>query len=45
MRSLGASKGAIALLFYAETGVLALLAGTLGYLIGSGLRRGWGRGF
>jgi putative ABC transport system permease protein len=37
MRSLGASKGAIALLFYAETGVLAVFAGTLGYLIGSGL--------
>ena len=37
MRSLGASKGAIALLFYAETGLLAVLAGTLGYLIGSGL--------
>jgi putative ABC transport system permease protein len=37
MRSLGASKGAIALLFYAETGLLAILAGTLGYFIGSGL--------
>ena len=37
MRSLGASKGAIALLFYAETGVLALLAGVVGYLLGSGL--------
>ena len=37
MRSLGASKGAIALLFYAETGLLAVFAGTLGYLIGSGL--------
>jgi putative ABC transport system permease protein len=37
MRSLGASKGAIALLFYAETGLLALFAGTLGYLLGSGL--------
>jgi putative ABC transport system permease protein len=37
MRSLGASKGAIALLFYAETGVLALLAGVAGYLLGSGL--------
>ncbi|WP_263385252.1 ABC transporter permease [Granulicella arctica] len=37
MRSLGASKGAIALLFYAETGLLAIVAGTFGYLIGSGL--------
>ncbi len=37
MRSLGASKPAIALLFYAETGLLAIFAGTLGYLLGSGL--------
>jgi putative ABC transport system permease protein len=37
MRSLGASKGAIAFLFYAETGLLAILAGSLGYLAGSGL--------
>ena len=37
MRSLGASKGAIALLFYAETGLLAVFAGALGYLAGSGL--------
>ena len=37
MRSLGASKGAIAMLFYAETGLLAVFAGGLGYLIGSGL--------
>jgi putative ABC transport system permease protein len=37
MRSLGASKGAIALLFYAETGLLAVLAGSFGYLAGSGL--------
>ena len=37
MRSLGASKGAIALLFYAETGLLAIFAGSFGYLIGSGL--------
>jgi putative ABC transport system permease protein len=37
MRSLGASKGAIALLFYAEAGLLAVLAGTAGYLLGSGL--------
>jgi putative ABC transport system permease protein len=37
MRSLGASKTAIALLFYAETGLLALAAGAIGYLAGSGL--------
>ena len=37
MRSLGASKGIIALLFYAETGLLAIFAGGLGYLAGSGL--------
>ncbi|MEO6804453.1 MAG: FtsX-like permease family protein [Granulicella sp.] len=37
MRSLGASKGSIALLFYAETALLAIFAGSLGYLIGSGL--------
>ena len=37
MRSLGASKGSIALLFYAETGLLAVFAGALGYLLGSGL--------
>jgi putative ABC transport system permease protein len=37
MRSLGASKGAIALLFYAETGLLAVFTGSLGYLAGSGL--------
>jgi putative ABC transport system permease protein len=37
MRSLGASKGAIALLFYAETGLLAIFAGAVGYLVGSGL--------
>jgi putative ABC transport system permease protein len=37
MRSLGASKGAIALLFYSETGLLAVFSGALGYLIGSGL--------
>ncbi len=35
MRSLGASKGSIALLFYTETGLLAVLAGSLGYLLGS----------
>ena len=37
MRSLGASRTAIATLFYVETGILALAAGTLGYLAGSGL--------
>ena len=37
MRSLGASKAAIALLFYSETGLLAVFAGTMGYLVGSGL--------
>jgi putative ABC transport system permease protein len=37
MRSLGASKSAIAVLFYAESGLLAIFAGSLGYLIGSGL--------
>ncbi|MEO6912205.1 MAG: FtsX-like permease family protein, partial [Edaphobacter sp.] len=37
MRSLGASKGAIAFLFYVETGLLAIFAGTVGYLLGSGL--------
>jgi putative ABC transport system permease protein len=37
MRSLGAAKSSIALLFYAETGILALIAGTLGYLLGSTL--------
>jgi putative ABC transport system permease protein len=35
MRSLGASKSAIALLFYAESGLLAVIAGTVGYLAGS----------
>jgi len=37
MRSLGASKGAIALLFYSETGLLAVITGAIGYLFGSGL--------
>ncbi len=37
MRSLGASQAAIALLFYSETGLLAILGGTLGYLFGSAL--------
>jgi len=37
MRSLGASKGSIAFLFYSEAGLLAVFAGTLGYLVGSAL--------
>jgi len=37
MRSLGAAKSSIALLFYAEAGLLALLSGTFGYLLGSTL--------
>ncbi len=37
MRSLGASRGAIALLFYSETGILAVIAGVCGYVVGSGL--------
>ena len=37
MRSLGASKGAIAGLFYAESGLLAVGAGLVGYVAGSGL--------
>ena len=37
MRSLGAAKHSIALLFYAEAALLAVLAGALGYLLGSGL--------
>jgi putative ABC transport system permease protein len=37
MRSLGASKGTIAMLFYAETAILAVIAGGFGYLLGSGL--------
>jgi putative ABC transport system permease protein len=37
MRSLGASRSAIALLFYSETGLLAVFAGACGYLIGSSL--------
>ena len=35
MRSLGASKAAIATLFYAESGLLAVVTGTVGYLAGS----------
>ena len=37
MRSLGASKAAIALLFYAESGLLAVVAGAVGFVAGSGL--------
>ncbi len=37
MRSLGASKSAIAALFLAETGLLAIAAGALGYVLGSAL--------
>lgn len=40
MRSLGAAKFSIAMLFYAETALLAVFAGTLGYFFGSGLA-GW----
>ncbi len=35
MRSLGASKGRIASLFYAEAGLLAMIAGVGGYVLGS----------
>jgi putative ABC transport system permease protein len=44
MRSLGASRAAIALLFYSETGLLAIIAGTLGYLFGSALAAWLGAG-
>lgn len=37
MRSLGASKAGIAALFYAELALLAIIAGTFGYLAGSAL--------
>jgi len=37
MRSLGAPRFSIALLFYAEAAILAIFAGTLGYFCGSGL--------
>ncbi len=43
MRSLGAGKGRIASLFYAESSILATAAGLLGYLAGSGLAWGLGR--
>ena len=35
MRSLGASRGRIASLFYAEAGLLAVAAGIVGYVLGS----------
>ncbi len=35
MRSLGASKARVAALFYAEAGLLAVVAGTFGYVAGS----------
>ena len=37
LRSLGASRGAVATLFYVEAAVLAVVAGSLGFLAGSGL--------
>ena len=37
MRSLGASKAAIALMFYAESGLLAVAAGAAGFVAGSAL--------
>jgi len=37
MRSLGASRGRIAMLFYAESALLALLGGGVGYFFGSAL--------
>ena len=37
MRSLGAPRSTIALLFYSESALLALVTGTLGYLFGSAL--------
>jgi putative ABC transport system permease protein len=43
MRSLGAGKAAIAMLFYAESGLLALLAGSAGYFAGSALAWALGR--
>ncbi len=43
MRSLGASKAAIATLFYAESGLLAVATGTVGYLAGSALAWALGR--
>ena len=45
MRSLGAGKSSIALMFYAESGLLAVAAGWLGIWRGVVWRGGWGRGF
>ncbi|HEX4019946.1 MAG TPA: ABC transporter permease [Acidobacteriaceae bacterium] len=35
MRALGATRASVANLFFAETAILALISGTLGYLLGS----------
>jgi putative ABC transport system permease protein len=43
MRSLGASHAAIAALFYAESSILAVATGTLGFFAGSGLAWELGR--
>ena len=37
LRSLGASRAAVATLFYVEAAILAVVAGTVGFLVGSGL--------
>ena len=37
LRSLGASRGAVAALFYVEAAILAVVAGSVGFLAGSGL--------
>ncbi len=37
LRSLGASRGAVAALFYVEAAILAVVAGSVGFLVGSGL--------
>ncbi len=37
LRSLGASRGAVAALFYVEAAILAVVAGSIGFLVGSGL--------
>ena len=37
MRSLGASRGRIAALFYVESALLAMIAGGIGFVLGSGL--------
>ncbi len=43
MRSLGAPQATIATLFYAESGLLAILTGTIGFLLGSILAWALGR--